>query len=68
MAKISARGDVEIARWKGEDGEELVLTRKGRLLGKWTRGASFTLVRTITSVDALAIAADEAGRRGLARV
>ena len=66
MAKISARGDVEVRRWRHpETGAELVLTRKGRLLYKWQAGASFTLLRSILSVDALAIAGEEAARRGM---
>lgn len=44
MAKISARGDTEHARWRHpETGAELVLTNKGRLLLKAVRGGSFTL-------------------------
>lgn len=45
MAKITARGDAEAHRWRrDEDGAELVLTRKGRLLHKFRRGAGFTLL------------------------
>ena len=43
MAKITARGDRERRRWRGEDGAELVLTLNGRLLYKWRKGESFTL-------------------------
>lgn len=47
MAKITARGDREKARWrKTEDGAELVLTVAGRLLHKWRAGESFTLHAT----------------------
>lgn len=35
MAKISARGDVEVARWKHRESKVVyVLTRSGRLLRK----------------------------------
>lgn len=45
MAKISARGDSEHARWRHpETGAELVLTLKGRLLLKAVRGGGFTLL------------------------
>jgi len=36
MAKISARGATEVARWKGDDGRLLVLTSDGRLLARGT--------------------------------
>lgn len=45
MAKISARGDREAARWRrASDGAELVLTQRGRLLWKWRAGATYALV------------------------
>jgi hypothetical protein len=43
MAKISARGDKERARWRDEEGAELVLTWGGRLLRKHVAGGSLTL-------------------------
>lgn len=44
MAKISARGDSEHARWRHPDtGAELVLTMAGRLLIKRVRGGSYVL-------------------------
>jgi hypothetical protein len=46
MAKISARGDREHARWRHPvTGAELVLTMRGRLLLKAVKGGSFTLVQ-----------------------
>jgi hypothetical protein len=50
VAKITAHGESEVARWV-KDGQELVLTRKpdgkpGRLLYKWAKGANWTVVRT----------------------
>lgn len=51
MAKISARGDRESKRWRREeDGAELVLTVKGRLLWKPMRGGSFTLLQAKAGV------------------
>ena len=43
MAKISARGDSEVARWTGPGGKALVLTAQGRLLYRWTSGAGYAL-------------------------
>lgn len=45
MAKIKARGATEVARWRKPGGAELVLTSDGRLLQKWTRGASWSLLK-----------------------
>lgn len=60
MAKIKARGDTEAKRWRrNEDGSELVLTRKGRLLHKAVKGAGFTLLMSSTPAGyADAIAAE----------
>ena len=44
MAKITARGDSERRRWKGDDGEELVYTAQGRVLRKLFRGEPFTVI------------------------
>jgi hypothetical protein len=58
MAKISAGGDREVARWRrgpaSADGApyELVLTGRGRLLSKTLRGDSFTLRRRNVSMQA----------------
>ena len=41
MAKITARGDREVARWTGPDGRCLVLTAKGRLLSKLSRTSNY---------------------------
>lgn len=64
MAKISANGDTEAARWRRKpQGSspaapyEMVLTAKGRLLYKQARGGSFTLRRrgvTMTAAGAQA--------------
>ena len=44
MAKISARGDSEIARWKNSGGSVYVLTTSGRLLKKsGVKGDEFKL-------------------------
>lgn len=72
MAKISARGDSEHARWREpETGAELVLTQQGRLLLKGVRGGSFTLLRRLHSPHGgrrLDQAAEMAARRGMERV
>ena len=44
MAKITARGDREVARWKGQNGREQVLTAQGRLLDKIIAGDGWTKV------------------------
>lgn len=71
MAKISARGDSEHARWRHpETGAELVLTMYGRLLQK-TRGGSFSIVRSyfdVFSGQRLDRASEEARRLGMERV
>lgn len=55
MAKISARGDREVARWRrAETGAELVLTYHGRLLHKWAPGEVFTLVGRPAEAEAFA--------------
>jgi hypothetical protein len=61
MAKISARGDRESARWRDAGGAELVHTERGRLLHKLRRGASFTLIGRRTASEARL----EAARRGM---
>jgi hypothetical protein len=66
MAKISARGDREKARWRHpESGAELVLTVKGRLLFKFQKGASLSLRRSQVTDQG---AADYAAERGMERV
>lgn len=66
MAKIKARGDREAHRWRRqEDGAELVLTEKGRLLWKARRGGSFTLLRSQTPAGH---AEAHASERGMERV
>lgn len=62
MAKITARGDREAARWKREsDGGELVLTFAGRLLYKWRAGESFRLHADKQSVEQAAMHARNLG-------
>ena len=39
MAKIGARGDHEVARWRNERGDEFLLTKNGRLLQKYKGGS-----------------------------
>lgn len=72
MAKISARGDSEHARWRHpETGAELVLTTRGRLLLKAVRGGSFTLAGRCNGPHGgqrLDEAAEKARGRGMARV
>lgn len=72
MAKISARGDSEHARWRHpETGAELVLTLKGRLLLKAVRGGSFTLAGRCEAFHGgqrVDQAAADARRRGMERV
>lgn len=66
MAKITARGDREAHRWRREsDGAELVLTERGRLLHKWGKGASFTLLMQRTPEG---YAEAQAAERGMERV
>lgn len=44
MAKISARGATELARWKSDDGQRtLVLASDGRLLLKVTPDSGYTV-------------------------
>mgnify|MGYP000846839745 CR=1 FL=1 len=58
MAKITANGDSEVRRWKGDRGEELVYTRKGRVLRKLFTGEKFTLIaKNATESSARAYAA-----------
>lgn len=51
MAKISANGAKEIARWIKPGGETYVLTRdrqgRTKLLRKWTTGAGYTVATII---------------------
>ncbi len=50
MAKINAYGDREVLRWtRDEDGAELVLTARRRLLWKSARGGTFKLLQAGTS-------------------
>lgn len=57
MAKISARGDREVARWcKGE--AVMVLTEQGRLLVRYLRGDGYSIMqRRMTYLAAAALAA-----------
>lgn len=61
MAKISARGDREVARWAGTRGT-LVLTGRGRLLRKVGASGGYSLLRgagtTEAEAEALATALD----------
>ena len=41
MAKISARGDRELLRWKGTFGSMLVFTEQGRLLEKLSSDTTY---------------------------
>lgn len=72
MAKISARGDTEHARWRHPDtGAEIVLTNKGRVLHKAVRGGGFTLATRLHSYHGgqrLDEAAEYATARGMVRV
>lgn len=44
MAKISANGDREVARWRSKSGQsQLLLTEQGRLLGRFLKGDSWTV-------------------------
>jgi hypothetical protein len=52
MAKISARGDREVARWRRSDGAELVFTQQGRVLSKAVKGGTFTLIGRRTESEA----------------
>lgn len=54
MAKISARGDSEHARWRHpETGAEIVLTMRGRLLIKRVAGGRYNLLvaGTVNGID-----------------
>lgn len=64
MAKISARGARELARWKGEGGRGLVLTSDGRLLSRAFTGEPWKVAGR--GYD-LARAAQYAELRGFAR-
>lgn len=46
MAKISARGDREVARFSRPDGYTLVLTKNGRLLRRLTGTSGFNVLST----------------------
>lgn len=64
MAKISARGAREVARFKGENGKEWVLTSDGRLLSKAFKGDGWGLLRRKVTVE---IAVKAAELRGMVR-
>ena len=65
MAKISAHGDRERARWRrAADGAELVHTTRGRLLHKLGRGYGWTLMGRRSESQAR----HEAAIRGMERV
>lgn len=72
MAKISARGDTEHARWRHpETGAEIVLTNKGRVLHKAARGGGFTLAGRRPELyggQRLDVVAGQAAERGMVRV
>lgn len=66
MAKITARGDREARRWRrAEDGAELVLTMRGRLLHKPMKGGTFGLLMPKVPEG---YAAAQAAERGMERV
>lgn len=51
MAKITANGHHEVARWRKPNGAELILTTNGktyRLLRKWTKGVAPSVVIGVT--------------------
>ncbi len=52
MAKISARGDREIARWDDGAGRVLVHTERGRLLYRLTKTSAYNVVGTRVSAQA----------------
>lgn len=64
MAKISARGDTEQARWRADRESakgapfEMVLTAQGRLLYKPQRGESFSFRRRGVSLGTAVVQAD----------
>lgn len=64
MAKISARGAREVARFKGDNGKEWVLTSDGRLLSKAFKGDSWGLLRRKMTPE---MATKAAGLRGMVR-
>jgi hypothetical protein len=66
MAKISARGATEVARWKGDGGAELVLTSDGRLLRKAFAGEGWKVLAGVGRSD-LAHAEAFARRWGYSR-
>lgn len=45
MAKLNARQDHAVCKWRGVNGRQLVLTREGRLLLRPTRGSRYRIVR-----------------------
>jgi hypothetical protein len=61
MAKITARDDKELARFKDDDGREYVLTEQGRLLYRWRRGEGFSLSRRNCSLEQAERIAERAG-------
>lgn len=64
MAKISARGDTEQARWRANSDStaaapfEMVLTVQGRLLYKAQRGETFSFRRRGVSLGTAVVQAD----------
>lgn len=48
MAKITARGDRELKRYKHQDGRLMVVTERGRLLRKLTPTSGYTLLSRCT--------------------
>lgn len=67
MAKISARGATKLGTWT-KGGASLVLCSDGRILGKWTAGAGYSLVakvsRNATVFEMLEAAGRYAALRG----
>lgn len=66
MAKISARGDQEVARWESAS-VVLVLTKKGRLLRKVRIGGSFGSFTLVRSKATMETAEREAATGSMAR-
>ena len=57
MAKITARGDRELARWESQDGYGLILTHQGRLLRRFTSNGGWNVLMpkaTMTQAERMA--------------
>lgn len=51
MAKVTARNDRPVRKWRGINGRQLVLTREGRLLLRHTRRGRYIIVRTFATKE-----------------